>query len=285
MLCLTETTDGNVTGVGPAAVSLSHCQPACCRRTVRLQIRSRYSNGSARLCGAFTAPDGDGTVYYTHLNTVIVYHRFKNGSPPVGLGTCTYTEDSDNGTVAIVTGSSSLPDCGGYPAEGTWSPADCNTTLYDPPTDYVTTDPAVITVSGASATKEDVRGAALGAMVTSAWSDWADVCSVDIADGTPEAGYLYLDLAEASCDDNGFGGGEFQANARQYESELRVLGAFSISIAVSEGTDVSTAPVNHYVLDPGSPKSFSVGAPSFADGWVSGHAVLRCACPVRFAAA
>lgn len=279
MLCETETSGSDVTGVGPAQTPSGRCIPSCCGSTVTLQIRTRYKIGSARLCADIQ--DGvDDEIYYTESTTVIVYHRLNGGIP---VGDCTYTLHYNSGPNAIVSGSTSLPDCDGDPPEETTSPDGCTSHLLDPPATSYTSDPSVTTFGGGTATKEDVRSAAIGAMAYGAWSEWGNLFTIDLTNGTAEAGYLTNYLAEASCVDNGLGGGSFQANATQYESELRVFGAYPLSIAVSEGTDVASAPVNRYTIIPGTPASFSVGAPSFASGWVSDKAVLRCCCPVQFA--
>lgn len=280
MLCETETSGPDVTGVGPAQVPSGRCITSCCGSSVTLQIRTRYKTGSARLCAAIQ--DGvDPDLYYTESTTVIVYHRFNGGT---SVGSCSYTLHYNTGPNAIVSGSTSLPDCDGNPPEETTSPEGCTSHLLDPPATSYTSDPAVNSFSGDTARKNDVRSAAIGAMAYGDWSEWGDLFSIDLTNGTAAAGYLTNYLAEASCGDNGLGGGSFQANATQYESELRVFGAYPLSIAVSEGTDVASAPVNRYTIMPGTPMSFSVGAPSFASGWESDRAVLRCCCPVKFAA-
>lgn len=271
-----------VTGVGPGAIPYARCDSPCCGRTVKVQIRTRYNNGYAELCAAFADPEVDPDVYHTELTSVIVYHRF-NGS--LEIGSCTYTIHYNTGPSAIISGGPDTPfDCGGEPPEETTSPDGCTATMNNPPATHVVADPADITYAGGSASEGDVCDAALGAMVTGDWSDWGDLMEVDAATGYGSAGYDYIGLSSASCGSSGSGSG-FSAHAGQFESELRVLGAFPISIAVSEGPDPSTAPVYRYTIEPGIPKSFSAPSPSFASGWVSDLAVLRCVCPVQFAAA
>lgn len=281
MLCEVEMSGSDVTGVGPARVPFTRCVNRCCSGLVKLQIRGRYKIGSALLCAAIQ--DGvDPDTYYTESSAVIVYHRF-NGNTPIG--DCTYTFHLNTGPLAVVSGSTSLPDCDGELPEEITSPDGCTGTMYDPPATHVTSDPAVISFMGDTATKDDVRSAAIAAMDYGDWSDWTDFAEIDVTNGTAEVGYLTNYLAGASCGHNGLGGGNFQANASSYESELRVMGSWPVSVSVSEGADLASAPVNRYTIEPGSSVGFSVSAPSFAPGWVTDVAVLRCCCPVQFAPA
>ncbi len=283
MLCLVETnTSDEVTGVGPGQTPYARCIATCCAKTAKLQIRTRYKTGFAQLCAYLVDNEGAPDLYFTISTTVIVYHKFEDGTP---IGDCTRTVVVDAGPSAIVSGADTLPSCEAPPISDTSSPDDCYAHLWDPPTTGVSADPGVVTISGDSATKDDTRSAAIGVMAWGDWSDWSDVLEIDLSTGAGSAGYMSLYLAEASCGDNGLGAGSFVANASQYESELRVVGPASISIAVSEGTSLATAPVNRYTLAPGTPQLFTVGAPSYAPGWVTDAKVLRCVCPPQFAPA
>ena len=277
MLCNVETSGSTVTGVGPAQLPWVRCVDSCCRKIVKLQIRTRYKTGTAKLCAAFfLATDPD--TCYTTSTTVTTYHKFASG---VEIGTCTETTVYNSGASAIVTGVDSLPDCDADPTD-TSSPGDCMAHLWDPPTDNVTSDPPSNTLSGSSGTKDDTRTAAVSAMAWGDWSAWSDVAEIDLSEGEASMGYISIFMAESFLGDNGAAPGGFIANATQYESELRVMGPGPLSIAVSEGTDISTATVSRHQLEPNTPMLFSVAAPSIsADGEKKS---LRCACPIQFAA-
>lgn len=282
MLCETETDgSGNVTGVGPAQLPWPRCVQPCCADKVMIQIRVRYKTGFAKLCASNVDPEGDPDTYFTDKSFERTYHKFASGEE---IGTCTHTTTVTCPS-AIVSGSTGIADCDCPPEDDTQSPTDCLDHLYDYPVTRVTSDPPVITIGGASATKDDTRSQAISSMAFGEWSEWADLVEIDTAEGSGEAGYLTNFLAGASCGGNGLGAGSFLATATQYESQLKAKGPQPISIAVSEGADIETAPVNRYVLSPDGTQTFSVSAPSFASGWVSDKCVLRCACPVKFAAA
>lgn len=286
MLCETNRDGGGaVTSVGPAALPFARCVGGCCGRTVALQIRSRYRYGNARLCASWVDPDaheaeGEET-FHTTSTTTIVYHRFNEETE---IGTCTYTIAYDDGT-PLVSGSTSTPDCDYNEPVETTSPDGCTGTMYDPPATSVTADPGVTSIGGGSASRDDVRAAAIAAMAYGDWSEWTTIRVLDVYNGATSGDLSDIYLSEASLGDNGLGAGYFAASATAYESELRVFGGSPISIAVSEGPDITTAPVNRYTLTPGSSQAFDVGVPSTALGWTTDFAVLRCACPVQYAAA
>lgn len=280
MLCNVVTNiGGDITGVGPSVLPWTRCVASCCYKEVKLQIRTRYKTGVAKLCASFN-DISDPDTFYTTSTSSITYHKFASGSP---IGDCTYTVVNDSGPNAIVSDDTTLPDCGSSVDESS-SPDGCIDHLWDPPTDNVTSDPPTGGLSGSSATKDDVRSAAITAMAYGAWSEWADIATIDLAQGEATVGYASIYLSESSIGDNGLGGGAFVASANQYESELRIMGPGPLSIAVSEGTDLATATVNRYRLEPNTPMLFSVSGPSIASGWVTPKKVLRCACPVQFAA-
>lgn len=280
MLCEVVTNiGGDITGVGPAQIPWPRCVNPCCYKEVKLQIRTRYKTGGARLCAGFFLSSDPDTFYVTSTTTT-TYHKFAAGDP---IGDCTETVVYNDGPNAVVSGSGTLPDCDAADPD-TSSPGDCMAHLWDPPTDNVTSDTPVNTLSGSSATKDDVRAAAISAMAFGDWSDWTDIATIDLSQGNFAVGFASIYLAEASISDNGLGGGAFIVSTVQYESELRIMGPGPLSIAVSEGTDLATATVSRYQLEPNTPLLFSVGGPSTASGWVSDKAVLRCACPVPFAA-
>jgi hypothetical protein len=283
MLCNVVTNiGGDITGVGPSVLPWSRCVAACCYKEVKLQIRTRYKTGTARLCaGFYDATDPD--TFYVTSTTTTTYHKFASGSP---IGDCTETVVLNDGPNAIVSGVDTLPDCDGL-APDISSPGDCMDHLWDPPTDNVTSDPPVNTLSGSSGTKDGTRSAAISAMAYGDWSEWTDIATIDLSQGEATVGYASIFLSESSISDNGASGGGdlgFTVSANQYESELRIMGPGPLSIAVSEGTDLATATVNRYRLEPNTPMLFSVSGPSIASGWVTPKKVLRCACPVQFAA-
>lgn len=281
MLCEVEMSGSDVTGVGPAWVPFTRCVNRCCSGHVKLQIRVRYKIGFSKLCASNVDPEGDPDTYFTDKSFERTYHKFASGTE---IGTCTHTTFVTCPS-AIVSGSTGEADCDCPPEDDTQSPTDCIAHLYDYPVTSVTSDPPVITIGGASATKDDTRSQAISSMAFGEWSEWADLVEIDVTNGTAEAGYLTNYLAGASRGDNGLGGGYFQAHANSYESELRVMGSWPVSVSVSEGADLASAPVNRYTIEPGSSVVFSVSAPSFAPGWVTDVAVLRCCCPVQFAPA
>lgn len=284
MLCEIETDgEGAITGVGPATPPYGRCSPGCCPRVVRLQIRTRVSSGAAMLCAAFEDDETPG-LFWTDISSEVTFRKWQYGDPDdIEIGSCVRTITNNSGSSAIITGVE-LDPCDGTGENTTWSPDDCDQHLNDAPTDYVTQDDPIVELSGDSADLDDVVDAAISAMSWGEWSEWSTIAEIDVTIGNYEAGYLELYLAEASLGNNGLTGQGFIASAGKYESELRVVGEYPLSIAVSEGTDITTATVSRYVLQPDVPQAFSVSGPLTSEGWISPKAVLRCACPPQFAA-
>jgi len=283
MLCEPEYEDDVLTGIGPARVEF-RCIPACCPRTVKLQIRSRYKTGFAKLCGDYVDPeasppeDSADIEYHTTGIFTNQYTKWQISTPSDNnLGTCTQTITNVAGEVAIVSHDTTLPDCNGEPSEEVWSPENCNETLTDPPTDYTTRDPS-FAVSGDVATPNDVRDQAITTMGAQEWSEWSDLLEIEPYAGTAEAGYLEHELSFSSLSDNGIAGLGFIASSTVLESELRVWGALPIHISTTRGDTITKT-----VLTPGSSVSFVVDDPQNNDTWQPENITLRCACPVQFA--
>lgn len=289
MLCEPEyDEEDQLTGIGPAEIS-NRCVPACCPRTIKLQIRTRYKTGTARLCGDVVDPeaappeDPDDIEYHTTATQKNTWTKWQNAEPEdTKLGTCRKTIVYVSGEAAFTAHETTLPDCNGSLPEETWDPEDCFDTLNDPPTDYTTFD-AVLEVSGDAASRNMVRDEAISAMAAQEWSEWADLIEIDPISGTAAAGYLEHELSFSSLSDNSITtGAGFIASAVVMESEIRVWGALPLHISTTEGTSLDGT-ITRTILTPGTPISFVVDDPENNDTWQPENITLRCACPAQFA--
>lgn len=279
MLCDAELDEAElITGVGPGRAPLI-CTP-CCERLGKIQIRSRVALGFAKLCASFVDLGTDPDVYHTDLEIVHTDTAFDSSDDFVR--TCVLTIEYNSGSAAILTASDLYPDCDGAATIETYSPEGCGETLLDPPAAYYNRV-STSTYSGDTGTKAGTRDAAIAALSWGAWSDWADLVEIDTLSGSVEAAYLEHTLASS-----GRGAEDFTpyiANASQLESEIRLVGPFPVRITVSEGVGaLGTLTLNRYTLIPDVPQTFSVAPPAWTEGWETEVAVLRCACPLKFAA-
>lgn len=265
--------------IGPGGLSRSGCISRCCTNPVRVQVRSRVHFGVAKICAPFVDPEEPDD--YRTQSTTRITRKAYNGKHLVR--TCVETI-AHSVPDAIV--SSGDPEEGVGCEEGSvdysLSPDDCLDTLLDPPANSVTVD-AETTYGGDTATVDDAKAAALGAMSAGEWSAWGDVIAVDPIWGlTPEGGHgggIDLVLAEASM------GGALPENlytAWKIESEVRVLGTRPLALTIASGTgDLASMTLSVVTVTPGTPHSFSVAV---STSGTQPQIWLRCVCPPHLAA-
>lgn len=270
-----------VIGVGPSTVPWPRCINPCCGSTVQLQIRTRAAYGRAILCAAHLS----GGVYHTQREFEQETFLYKTEPGPDTLvRTCTHRENYDAGPAAIATSGDpgEVIDCEGSDPVITDEPEDC----YDGEGgewDYSVPQVPTATYSGDTAVVDDLKDAAISALAWGEWSEWATMAEIT-ANGD-DGGLASIDhyLAEAGIGQSGSGAGA-SATATRYESELRILGSWAVTLCVASGSGVlADFSLDYISLVPGVPHAFGVDPPSSTEGWVTEAKVLRCACPKRFA--
>lgn len=282
MLCEEVIESDVLTGYGPSAPPWPHCLSGCCSRGSKLQIRTRLAVGAAKLCAAYIDPAGDPDLYYTQLTTVGTYTEYDTSViPAVPTGqTCTRTNTFHAGEEAIIEGA----DCEAEGDATEYTPSGCDADLASPDPDrsWSLESPGfVATYGGDSATLQDVVDAAIAAVTPGDWSDWTDLYTISPDIGNPLTSGLELLLSNAS---QGFPSGPGSTvTASQFESELRVLGAYAIAFVTTEGLAsdaLEDQTPTRTILAPGETLTFP--APTISAD--APHVWLRCVTCPKFAA-